>query len=109
MPEAAIQPVTYSADVGARIAKMQRLIDSFPSLRRLGLAWIGDDNASFIRQARATCYSSGEHHSAAFVLYVWNRLEAPKGFRFDFDKAIQAWDDEHVEALRSWMARIWYA
>lgn len=90
-------------------AKMQGLIDSFPSLRRIGFRWNHDDSAEFVRLSKSCCHSSGEHHAACFVLYVWNRYDAPRGMKFDFHKAILAWDDEHVEAFRAWLGNIWYA
>jgi len=88
--------------------RMQALIDSFPTLRSKGLRW-GErhDSSDFIAQCRGL--SSGEHHAAAFVLQVWNRYEAPRGLKFDFAKAMAVWDQQHVEAVRSWMRDPWWA
>lgn len=92
--------------------RMQALIDSFPTLQRRGMRWIGADrrdvgSACFTAQCRGL--SSGEHHAATFILHVWNWREAPKGMRFDFGAAVNAWDDEHVAAVREWMRAPWYA
>lgn len=88
--------------------RMQALIDSFPSLRTAGLRWTGHDCGPFVAQSRGLV-NAYDRQAAAFVCYVWNKYDAPKGLRFDFLAAIDAWDQPHVEALRAWLRDPWYA
>jgi hypothetical protein len=88
--------------------RMQALIDSFPSLRQAGCRWRGETCHDFAAQARQLV-NAYDRQAAAFVCYVWNKYEAPKGLRFDFQAALDAWDQPHVEALRAWLRDPWYA
>lgn len=77
------------------------LVDSFPALR--GRArWIGDDSKAFKKCMRGM--SSGERHAALFVLYVWNHFEN----KFDFDAAINSWDNNNLAAFRDWLKNPWF-
>lgn len=89
------------------VARMQALIDSFPSLKRKGMTWKGHDANHFISQTRGL--SDAEHHAAAFVLHVWNRYDWPPRFQFRLFTAVACWDDEHVAAARAWLADPWFA
>jgi hypothetical protein len=88
--------------------RMQALIDSFPSLYQAGLTWEGDNCHAFVAQSRGLV-NAYDRQAAAFICYVWNKYDAPKGTKFNFQKAIEAWDQPHVEALRAWLANPWYA
>lgn len=88
--------------------RMQALIDSFPSLRSAGMKWRGDNCRDFVTQA-SRLVNTYDRQAAKFICYVWNKYDAPKGMRFDFQVAIEAWDQPHIEALRAWLRDPWYA
>ena len=52
--------------------------------------------------------SSGEKHSARFVLGVWNPYDEWRCGKFDIYDAIQVWDHAHREAFLRWALDPWF-
>src|SRR5690606_1888618 len=87
--------------------RIQNLACTFPSLRNApGVA--GQWDALALDNWAATVASSGETHSARFVLGVWNRYEEWQCGRFDLIHALGDWDQRHVEAIMRWMEQPWF-
>lgn len=92
-----------NADI--RILELAR---SFPCLRGApGVAGLW--NALALDEWAATVASSGETHSARFVLGVWNSQEAWRCGRFDLFDALGAWDGCHRQAFLDWIEEPWFA
>jgi hypothetical protein len=87
---------------------MERLALSFPTLRRAnGVSpW---DPLALNDWAVGPVPSSGGRYAAQFVLSVFNPYPERTCGRFDLVRAVNAWDDYHVAALRAWLVNPWIA
>jgi hypothetical protein len=86
--------------------RMLRLVWSFPSLQRCPLAtW---DAMKFQRWAKEKLYSSGELHSARFVLTIWNPYHRWSIGKFDLIRALGVWDLGHRNAFLDWAKEAWF-
>lgn len=88
-------------------ARIQELARTFPSLCEApGVR--GQWSANALDEWAATVASSGEKHSACFVLNVWNQYEEWQCGRFDLIGALTTWDAWHHQALMRWVSAPWF-
>jgi hypothetical protein len=88
--------------------RIQNLARTFPCLRGApGVAGLW--NALALDGWAATVASSGETHSARFVLGVWNSHEKWRCGRFDLFDALGVWDHKHLEPFLAWVENPWFA
>ena len=91
---------------------LDSLIEAFPCLvRKCAPEWPNDANR-WIAWMEDNCHSSGEWITATFLLHVWNWREnavvKPERFRFDFGRAMNTWDEEHLAVFATWARAPWY-
>lgn len=88
--------------------RIQELARTFPSLCEApGVR--GQWSANALDSWAATVASSGEKHSARFVLAVWNQYEEWQCGRFDLIEAVGVWDYRHYQSFTRWIAQPWFA
>ena len=92
-----------------RDARIIQLAASFPCLQRApGVAGGLWDAVALDRWATSDA-SSGERHSARFVLGVWNSYDEWRSGKFDLFDAMDVWDHENRQAFQRWVADPWFA
>lgn len=92
-------------DIDTRIQELAR---TFPSLHRAP-GVLEQWSANALDEWAATVASSGEKHSARFVLGVWNQYEEWRCGRFDLIEAVGTWDSRHHLAFMRWIEEPWFA
>lgn len=95
-------------EIASATARIQNPAHKFPSLR--GAPGVTEGwSAVTLDDWAATVASSGEKHSARFVLGVWNQYEDWRCGRFDVMEAIATWDNNHRQPFLSWAEQPWFA
>lgn len=95
-----------ATDAGRRLGIISLAL-TFPTLRDApGVnPWDPDRLAAWAKSAA----SSGGRHAAAFVLGIYARaLPSALGVPFDFHRAVETWDAEHLAAFQAWAADPWW-
>ena len=95
--------------IPARDIKILELANSFRCLRRAPGVRDGLWDALALDDWAAGGASSGEKHSARFVLGVWNPHDKWNCGKFDIFDAIEIWDHDHREAFLKWAVAPWFA
>lgn len=92
---------------GVSRPKLAALARSFPSLAHAPHLepFDPDGFAAWLKRGQ----SDGTRHAGAFVLHVFNWMNAQPGLAFDLGAAINRWDSAHVAAFSAWAAAPWYA
>lgn len=95
--------------IANREVRILQLANLFPCLRAAPGVGRGLWDAVALDKWAAAGASSGEKHSARFVLGVWNPYEAWECGLFNVFDAIGVWDDQHRSAFEQWVAGPWFA
>lgn len=85
--------------------RLLALAESFPTLRGVLEIW---DPERLDRWACGPEPGSGALLAAQFVLGVWNHRAEWQCGPFDFFRAYNCWDDDHLAAFLAWAKDPWY-
>ena len=83
--------------------RISALAQRFPTLRKGAPGLAPWDPEQLDQWGSSPGPSAGGRHAVRFVLAVWHDGPHWRSGPFNLIQALRVWDDEHLEALRSWL------